>query len=63
MMGTYQFCARAILLEAAALIVAGFVAGMVFDRWQAILGAQAAVLVSEVAGYAIESWLHRRRGR
>lgn len=62
MMGTYQFCVRAIFVEAAALIAAGFVAGMVFDSWQAIIGAQAAFLVCEWIGYRIEDWRHRRRG-
>jgi diacylglycerol kinase len=61
-MGTYQFCVKAIFLEAAAFVACGFLVGLAYGTWKAIVAAQLLLLACEVAGYAIERWLNRRRG-
>ena len=59
----YQLTVKALFAEAAALVVVGFLVGLIFDNWRAIIAVQALFVACEYAGYLIEGWLRRRRER
>jgi hypothetical protein len=57
----HQFTPKAIFVEAAAIVVCGFLVGLIYDSWKAVVIAQGLLVACEAAGYAIEGWLRRRR--
>jgi hypothetical protein len=59
----YRLTVKALSFEAAALVLVGFIAGLMSDSWRVVIAAQVAFVMFEVASYAIEEWLRRRRGR
>jgi hypothetical protein len=59
----YPLTVKALFAEAGALVVVGFLVGLVFDSWRAIIVAQGLFVACEYCGYLIEGWLHRRRER
>jgi hypothetical protein len=59
----YRLTVKALSFEAAALILVGFIAGLMFDSWRVVIAAQVAFVAFEFATYAIEAWRRRRGGR
>jgi hypothetical protein len=57
----YQLTVKALSFEAAALVLVGFIAGLVSDSWRVVIAAQVAFVVFEFATHAIEEFLRRRR--
>jgi hypothetical protein len=57
----YRLAVKGLSFEAAALILVGFVAGLMFDSWRVVIATQVAFVAS--ATYAIEAWRRRRGGR
>jgi hypothetical protein len=57
----YRLTVSAILVEAAAFVICGFLVGLIYGDWRAVVAAQALLMVCEGAGYLIEGWLRRRR--
>jgi hypothetical protein len=57
----YTFCVKALAVEAAALVLAGWIAGMVFGTWTAVIAAQLLLYGCAWVGYRIEGHLHLRR--
>jgi hypothetical protein len=59
----YQLTVKALLLEAAAIVLCGWLVGLIYADWRTVVGAQAVFVLCQVAGYGIEGWLRRRRER
>jgi hypothetical protein len=59
----YRLTVSALLAEAAAFVCCGFLIGLIYGDWRAVVAAQALLMACEGAGYAIEGWLRRRRER
>jgi hypothetical protein len=56
----YRLTVKGLSFEAAALILVGFVAGLMFDSWRVVIATQVAFVAFELASY---TWLRRRGGR
>jgi hypothetical protein len=59
----YQITVQTLFVEAAAFVVCGFLVGLIYGGWRAVIAAQALLMTCEGAGYAIEGWLRHRRER
>jgi type III secretory pathway component EscS len=61
MSDTYRFCVKAIAVEAAALTLCGWLAGLVYGSWKVVIASQCLFMACEWIGFRIEAYLHRRR--
>jgi hypothetical protein len=52
-----------LFVEAAAFVIAGFIARLMYESWKVVIATQNASAACGVAGYAIEARLPRRRRR
>jgi hypothetical protein len=59
----YRLTVKGLSLEAAVIILVGFIAGLMFDSWRIVIAVQVAFVALEFATYAIEAWRRRRCGR
>jgi hypothetical protein len=59
----YRLTVKGLALEAAVIILVGFIAGLTFDSWRVVIVAQVAFVAFEFAINAIEAWRRRRGGR
>jgi hypothetical protein len=62
-MSAYKLTITTLFVEAAALVICGFLVGLLYGDWRAAVVAQALLMAFEGTGYAIEGWLRRRRER
>jgi hypothetical protein len=59
----YRLTVKGLSFEAAALILVGFIAGLMFDSWRVVIAVQVAFVAFEFATYVVEAWRRRRGGR
>jgi hypothetical protein len=54
-------CVQALFIEAAVFVAVGFITGIIFGLWQAIVFVQPVLALCEIGGYFIGGMLWRRR--
>ena len=56
----YQLTVKALFVEATAFVVCGFLVGLIYGDWRAVVAAQALLIACEGVGYLIEGRIRRR---